>query len=172
MIGRATHAFTRYRQRLARLSPTHRLLRSTQSREGMFRMGIVRSVEWKLICPPDEADTRIREGMRTIGLEPEGPPRSIQARSKRSLMKNRWAAELSTEISPSNQGSVAVCRVDMLGTKHFAVLDEIAKQIDQPRRHRHVHVVAHQPIRGDIEREWPKPIARHPRHPTLISLRS
>ncbi|HWM00697.1 MAG TPA: PH domain-containing protein, partial [Nocardioidaceae bacterium] len=88
-------------------------------------MGIVRTVEWKLNCGPDEADARLRRAMADLGLAPEGPPHSISAKSKRSLVKNRWAAELSADIQAADRGSVVVCRVDMAGTKHFALLSEV-----------------------------------------------
>jgi hypothetical protein len=55
-----------------------------------------------------------------------------------------------------------------LGCERRRPLDEIAQEIDQPRRHRQINVVAHQPVRRDVEREWSEAIARHERHPILI----
>lgn len=53
----------------------------------------------------------------------------IRARSKRSLVKNRWAAEVEIRLVPLTGGSGATCRVDMTGTKHFALLDEIVEAV-------------------------------------------
>jgi Short C-terminal domain/Bacterial PH domain len=90
-------------------------------------MAIARSVEWKLTCPPDEADRRVRHAMRELGIEPEGSPGAIRGRSKRSLMKNRWSADVEVNISPTTGGSMAACRVEMpAGTKHYEVLSDIA----------------------------------------------
>lgn len=92
-------------------------------------MGIVRVVEWRLRLPQDEADDRLRAACVTMGLSPEGSPGAIRGRAKRSLMKNRWAADLSIDIAPAPPGSVATVRVDMLGDKHYAVLDELAQAV-------------------------------------------
>ncbi len=93
-------------------------------------MAIARSVEWKLTCPPDDADLRVREAMRQLGIEPEGSPGAIRGKSKRSLMKNRWSANVAVDISPATGGSMAVCRVEMpAGTKHYEVLADIAEAV-------------------------------------------
>jgi hypothetical protein len=44
-------------------------------------------------------------------------------------MKNRWAADLSVDVTPIPPGSMALCKVDMLGNKHFAVLSEVAEAV-------------------------------------------
>lgn len=45
-------------------------------------------------------------------------------------MKNRWAAEVAIELAADGpEGTRATCRVDMLGNKHYAVLDEIAEAV-------------------------------------------
>lgn len=95
----------------------------------MDDVGIVRVVEWRLRLPMGEADARLRAACEAMGLSPEGPPGAISGRAKRSIMKNRWAADVSIEISPSPQGSVATTTVDMLGDKHYAVMDELAEQV-------------------------------------------
>lgn len=92
-------------------------------------MGIVRTVEWKLVTSPEEADQRVRAAFDQLDLEPEGPQGQINGRAKRSLRKNRWAAEVSVTVSPHSSGSMAVCRVDMAGNKHFALLSELAEAV-------------------------------------------
>jgi Bacterial PH domain/Short C-terminal domain len=96
------------------------------TKPGRYVMGIVRSVEWKLVCPADEADARIRQAMTSLGIESQGSPGSIRGAAKRSLRKNRWAAEMSADITPTVGGSIVVCRVDMAGNKHYALLADIA----------------------------------------------
>ena len=90
-------------------------------------MGIVRTVEWKLTVPPDEADGRLREALLKLDMNPEGGPGHIRAKSEHSLRKNRWATDVGIELETVNGGTVAVARVDMVGNKHYALLDEIAE---------------------------------------------
>ncbi len=92
-------------------------------------MGIVRVVEWKLVCAPDEADAHIRRAFGQLELDPEGPPGRIVGHAKRAMMKNRWASDISVEIQPLGAGSMATCTVDMLGNKHFAVLGDLAEAV-------------------------------------------
>jgi hypothetical protein len=90
-------------------------------------MGISRSVEWKLNCSADKADALVRQAMNALGMECQGPPGTIRGEAKRSLLKNRWAAKVEADVTPAHDGSVVVCRVDMLGTKHYALLADIAE---------------------------------------------
>lgn len=90
-------------------------------------MGINRLVEWKLNCSADQADARLRRAMSDLGMEPQGPPGMIQGAAKRSLIKNRWAAKVEADVTPAGDGSVVACQVDMLGTKHYAVLADLAE---------------------------------------------
>lgn len=92
-------------------------------------MGIVRTVEWKLTISAREADSRVREALSSLGLEPEGPIGEVSGHAKRSLRKNRWAADLSVSITPLEDGSVAVWRVDMQGNKHYELLSEVAEAV-------------------------------------------
>ncbi len=94
-------------------------------------MGILRAVEWRSTRPVDETDVLIRSAMSAVGMEPDGPVGSIDAKSKRSLRKNRWAAEVSAEIAPYRSGSTVRWQVDMLGTKHFEILDEITDHLPE-----------------------------------------
>jgi hypothetical protein len=92
----------------------------------MGHVGIVRTVEWKLSLPPNEATERLGGVLEKLDIDPEGDGGSIRARSARSLRKNRWAAAFDAQVEPFEAGSLVTCRVDMVGTKHFALLDEIA----------------------------------------------
>jgi len=92
-------------------------------------MGIVRTVEWKLTCSADEADARLRQAMERLGLDPQASPGALRGSAKRSLLKNRWAADVAAEITPVVDGCLVVCRVDMAGTKHYALLAEIADSV-------------------------------------------
>jgi hypothetical protein len=67
--------------------------------------------------------------MTSVGIDPEGPVGTIEAKSKRSLRRNRWAAEVSAQIAPHPNGSAVRWQVDMVGTKHFEILDEIADHL-------------------------------------------
>ena len=89
------------------------------------RLGIVRTVEWRLTQPPEEADQRLRDALTKLGMTPEGDAGRIRAKSGRSVLKNRWAAEIGLELEPLDGGTLAVARVDMLGNKHYALLSEV-----------------------------------------------
>lgn len=79
--------------------------------------------------PPEEADRRLREAVASAGLQPQGDLGAIRAKSARSLMRNRWAAEVSIDLAQLGPGTCATCQVDMLGNKHFDVLNEIAEAV-------------------------------------------
>ena len=68
--------------------------------------------------------------MTDLELDPSGPPGSIEGVSKRSLRKNRWAAQLRADVYPATpSGSTVTWRVEMAGDKHGSVLAEIAKAL-------------------------------------------
>lgn len=91
-------------------------------------MAISRTVEWKLTCSVDEADRRLRHALAQLDLAPSGPSYALQGSAKRSLVKNRWAAEIYINLAPTSTGAAATCRVDMsAGTKHFEILADIAE---------------------------------------------
>ena len=91
--------------------------------------GILRTVEWKLVTSPEETDQRIRRAFHQLEFDHEGPPGLVTGRSKRSFRKNRWAAEISATVSPFASGSMVLCRVDMAGNKHYALLSEVADAV-------------------------------------------
>jgi hypothetical protein len=92
-------------------------------------LGILRTVEWKLVTSPEETDHRIRTAFQRLGFDPEGPPGLVSGRSKMSFRKNRWAAEISVTVSPVGSGSMVLCRVNMAGDKHYALLSEVADAV-------------------------------------------
>jgi hypothetical protein len=60
-----------------------------------------------LTCPTDQADARLRQAMSRLDLDPQAGPGTIHGATKRSLRKNRWAAEVAAEISPAAEtGSI------------------------------------------------------------------
>lgn len=61
-------------------------------------------------------------------MNPEGEQGQIKAKSGRSMLKNRWAAEIGIELEQLNGGTLAVTRVDMLGNKHYALLSDVAEK--------------------------------------------
>jgi hypothetical protein len=94
-------------------------------------MGIVRTVEWRLICPPEETKERLRQALDSLGIETSSDNGSLRGKTSRSLRRNRWAAEISIDVDPLQEGSRAVCHVDMVGSKHYAILDELAEALGE-----------------------------------------
>lgn len=92
-------------------------------------MGIVRTVEWRLTVPVEDAIDRLRRALRSLDMEPEDEGGIVRAKATRSLRKNRWAAEVAIDVRPLDRGSVAVCTVDMAGSKHYALMNEIAEAV-------------------------------------------
>jgi hypothetical protein len=77
----------------------------------------------------DLTDALIRSALESVSLEPAGPVGTIEVTSQRSLLKHRSAAMVRAEIAPRGVGSSIRWQVDMPGTKHFDLLDEIADQL-------------------------------------------
>ena len=96
-------------------------------------MPIARTIEWQLTCSPEDADSRFRKALHALEMNPEGPSGQVHGKSKRALMKNRWSAEVSVQISSDGRGGSHVrCRVEMpAGTKHFEVSDDIAAGVGE-----------------------------------------
>lgn len=94
-------------------------------------MGIVRTVEWSLVVQPGEAVQRLTEALASLDLEPQGVGDRIVGRSSRSLRRNRWAADVSADVTPMGEGCMVVWRVDMIGNKHYAVLNDIADALGE-----------------------------------------
>lgn len=92
-------------------------------------MGILRSTEWRSSRAPQETDAALRAAMAELSMEVAGPVGAIEAVSKRSLMKNRWAAKISAQLTPRGAGTCVRWKVDALGDKHFDILDDIAAKL-------------------------------------------
>lgn len=94
-------------------------------------MAITRTVDWKLRCGSEEAVRIVTGALGAAGLEDVAASgNEVRASAKRSLRKNRWAAELRATINPLPDGSEVVWHVQMSGgTKHFEVLDDIAEHV-------------------------------------------
>jgi hypothetical protein len=92
-------------------------------------MGVLRVVEWRSTRPVDQTDALIRSAMESVSMEPAGGVGTIEATSKRSLLRNRSAAEVRVEIAPRAGGSSIRWHVDTFGTKHLDLLDEIADHL-------------------------------------------
>lgn len=92
-------------------------------------MAIVRTAEWKLVSAPEEAESSVRRAMADLGLDPEGSMGTVRGKSKAALLKNRWAATVEATVSRAAVGSVVVWHIDMAGTKHYSLLDEIAERV-------------------------------------------
>ena len=92
-------------------------------------MGIKRTVEWKLRCSPPEAESRLRQALQDMDLPDDGEPGVIRASVKRSLIRNRWAAEVEIQLEPLAGETLATTRVEMNGTKHYDLLNEFAGKI-------------------------------------------
>lgn len=82
-----------------------------------------------LSCSSDEADRRIREALTSLGMEVQDGAGPIRATAKRSLKRNRHAAQINIDLTSAAEGTLAVCRVDMFGNKHGEVLKEIASAV-------------------------------------------
>ena len=107
--------------------PSMRLNRLGTAKE--LLVGIVRTVEWRLNCTVDEGDQLVRTAFVKLGMRPEGAPGHIAGRAKASMLKNHWGADVAIDLTPQRSGSIAVCKVDMPGNKHFAVLADVAEAL-------------------------------------------
>lgn len=94
-------------------------------------MGIVRTAEWKLSVAPEQARQIMAQAFKKLGLDVQESGGVIRGKAARSLMKNRWAADLSAEVEPTADGkATSVMRVDMAGNKHYSLLDDLMDQIE------------------------------------------
>lgn len=95
-------------------------------------MAVVRTVNWKLSVSPDEADRRIRDALVSLGMELGSQDGAIRATSQRSMKRNRWASQISIDLQPMQQGTMALCRIEMPGgNKHMQILKEVATAVGQ-----------------------------------------
>lgn len=96
-------------------------------------MAITRTVDWKVRCAPEEALGLLTRALEAAGLEDvTASGNEVRGSAKRSLRKNRWAAEVTASINPLPDGCEVVWQVQMSGgTKHFEVLDDIAEHVPE-----------------------------------------
>lgn len=92
-------------------------------------MGIVRTVEWSLVCPASEAVDQICSAMTELSLDPKLAEGVIHGQSKRAMLKNRWAAKLTARVAPAGAGSAVTWQIDMAGTMHYTIVNEIAQKM-------------------------------------------
>lgn len=79
---------------------------------------------------PDQAQARLATALEQLGMELASTPGRLSASAARSWRKNRWAADLTVDLQPARDDTtIATCRIDMAGNKHYAVLSEIAEAV-------------------------------------------
>jgi hypothetical protein len=95
-------------------------------------MAIARTVDWRLRISPEAADARIRAAFDQLGLTSSGGPGHVVGKSKMNLLKNRWSATVTADITPYMAGALVAVRVEMAGgTKRYAVATDIASAIGE-----------------------------------------
>jgi len=93
-------------------------------------MGIKRTVEVRVLQPPEAALAALREGAESAGMTVRDESESgFAAAAKRSLIKNRWAADIRVDLQPSADATVAAITVDMAGTKHLSLVNELTEPL-------------------------------------------
>jgi|SRR6516225_10153888 hypothetical protein len=96
----------------------------------MTGMGIKRTVEVRVLQPPEAALAALREGAESAGMTVRDESESgFAAAAKRSLIKNRWAADIRVDLQPSADATVAAITVDMAGTKHLSLVNELTEPL-------------------------------------------
>lgn len=96
----------------------------------MTGMGIKRTVEVRILQPPEPALSALRTGAESAGMTVSDATGSGFAGSaKRSLRKNRWAAEVTVDVQPDAGATVAEVTVDMNGTKHLELVNELTEPL-------------------------------------------
>lgn len=89
-------------------------------------MGIKVTNQWVLRLPLEQADAALRAGLDQMGAAPTGPVGHIEGKTKAALMRNRYGAKITVEITEHPEGAHAEVMVDALGDKQQTMLDELA----------------------------------------------
>lgn len=90
-------------------------------------VGIVRTAEWLLTTPPDDAADAVRRTLEPMATDVQVDGRQVRAQTKRSLRENKWAADLSVRLDAAPEDrTLAVVSVEMNGTKHYEIMDQLA----------------------------------------------
>jgi hypothetical protein len=92
-------------------------------------MGLKKSQHWIVRLPVADAQQRIAEAMRQIGMDVEEEAGTLRGKAARSLRQNRWAADVVVELQAAEHGATASTTVNMAGNKHSSVLAELAEAI-------------------------------------------
>lgn len=96
----------------------------------MAGIGVKRTVEVRLLQPPEAALAALREGAESAGMTVRDESEAgFVAAAKRSLLKNRWVSEITVNLQPSADATVAVITVDMVGTKHLSLVNELTEPV-------------------------------------------
>jgi hypothetical protein len=83
-----------------------------------------------MAMPAEQAQTRLRAALEQLDMDISDESGRLSASMARSLRKNRWAAEITIDLQAAPGGTtIATCRVDMAGNKHYAVLSELAEAV-------------------------------------------
>lgn len=69
------------------------------------------------------------EALTRSGLEVVERAGQFHATARRSLRRNRWAADVAVSFDVLPDGTQVSWRVDMVGTKHYELVAEIADQV-------------------------------------------
>ncbi len=106
-------------------------------------MGILRTTEFLSNSTLETTRDKIVESMKELEMEVEvKSPTSVKGNASRSLMKNRWAAEVNVELIDQRNKTKIIFEIDMLGTKHFGLLMEITNGISKLLDDRNIEAVA------------------------------
>ena len=89
-------------------------------------MGIKVSNQWVLRMPVEQADAALRSGLEQMGASPSGPVGRIEGKTKAALMKNRYGAKITVDLTGHPEGTLANLLIDALGDKQQEMLDELA----------------------------------------------
>lgn len=94
-------------------------------------MGIVRNSTTRILAPYQNAYPAVLAAMQGNGVDVPAPANPIVGEVKRSLRKNRWAANVTAAIRPETPTSTVVdWSVDMLGDKHHDLIAEILDDVN------------------------------------------
>ena len=93
---------------------------------------MVRTVEWRMVLPIEEARVRLCAAAEQLGMDARSSGDRVMVSAARAWSKNRWAAEIEITLRAAQvDATAAVCRVEMAGNKHYAVLNELAAAIGE-----------------------------------------
>lgn len=89
-------------------------------------MGIKVMNQWVLRLPMEQADTALRVGLEQMGASPYGSLGRIEGKTKAALMRNRYGAKITVDLTEHPEGTLVEVLIDALGDKQQEMLDELA----------------------------------------------